>query len=851
MEMRKQLVFESLEHRLAMISEGSEILIDAFLDTSGVVGSISAQANWGDGTNAALNVTNPPTKGPITVRFDFSYDTSGFFNVPERRQILQAAADIVFSKFSDQLSAITPTAGRSWSLSFPNPTTGATESLPGGNLAANELVIYVGARDLPGNQVAEGGPGNSRWSAPRGDAAWEQIVIGRGQPNAVGTSATDFATWGGILTVDPTASWHFGPTTEGLDTTKYDFLTAVSHELVHVLGYGVSPSWFRLVAGGSFVGPNATAANGGNPVLLSGDQAHWREGTLNLGQEALMDPSLNGQGIRKLPTPLDLAGLVDIGWNLIGQSVQVSGRHTYGDDLNAPIQITVTGSQAGSRSFAAQTASVTNVAPTINQFPDQSASFGVPLILNDLGVFQDPGFGPTETFQYSIDWGDGSPVEQGTATVDRGGSLGVATLGSFDGSHTYRAAGNFRVRYRVTDDDGGSDEKSFAVQVAGQPKISLTSERLTFAETAGANAALVTVSIDGFDNRNDVTIQLANSDSSEISIPTSIVIGAGQTQVTFGIAAVDDARLDGTQPVQIVASLNGINSLPLELQVLDYETVLISLNVNSIREDAGAGAAVLRVTRSDIEESSPLTVQLSSSDLTAATIPSSVIIPPGVGFIDVSVTAVDDSNLDGLQTTQLSVNAPNYFSNTLPLAVQDYEPLQWVPNSIDLLESSQPETQAIQLTLPAPAGPTGLAVTLTASVENELSLPAQVNFAPGQQVLNISIAAINDSFAESSKPIGLIASAAGYASSTILIKLSDTDTSPWTNSKNSYDVDDSGVVEPIDVLIVINALQRSGSTTLPAERTPLGQPFVDVNGDGVLAPQDVLVVINQLRRQAS
>ncbi len=849
--MRMRLVFESLEQRLAMISEGSEVVIDTLLDTSGVVGAISAQSNWGDGSSTILNVANAPSKGPITVRFDFSYDTLGFFNVPERRQILQAAADIVFSKFSDQLLAISPSGARSWTLSFPNPTTGATETLPGGNLAANELLIYVGARDLPGNQVAEGGPGNSRWSAPRGDTAWEQIVIGRGQPNAVGNSATDFATWGGILTVDPTVAWHFGPTTEGLDSSKYDFLTAVSHELVHVLGYGVSPSWFRYVSGGAFFGPNAIAANGGASVVLSADQAHWREGTQSLGQETLMDPSLNGQGIRKLPTPLDLAGLVDIGWNLIGQSVQVSGRHTYGDDLSTPIQITVTGSQAGSRTFTVQTANVTNVAPTINQVSDQSARASIPLVLTDLGVFQDPGFGPAETFQYSIDWGDGSPVDQGAATVDRSGSPGIVTLGSFDGSHTYREAGNFRVRYRVTDDDGGWDEKSFNVVVSGQPKIVLTSDRLAFAETAGANAALVTVSIDGFDNRNDVTIQLANSDPSEISIPSSVVVGAGQTQVTFGVAAVDDVRLDGTQLAQIVASSNGINSQPLELQVLDHESVFITLNVKSVREDAGAGAAVLRVTRSDTEESNPLTVQLASSDATAATVPTSVTIPPGVGFIDVSVTAVDDSNLDGTQTANFTVNVPNYASNAVVLAVDDYEPLQWVPNAIELLESSQPEAKLVQLTLPAPAGPSGVVVTLTASVEDELSLPTQINFAPGQQVLNVSIAAINDSFAESGKTIGLIASAPGYATSTVRIKLFDTDTSPWTNSNNSFDVDDSGVVEPIDVLIVINALQRSGSTTLPAERTPLGQPFIDVNGDGILAPIDVLLVINQLRRQAN
>ncbi len=223
----------------------------------------------------------------------------------------------------------------------------------------------------------------------------------------------------------------------------------------------------------------------------------------------------------------------------------------------------------------------------------------------------------------------------------------------------------FRVRYRVTDDDGGWDEKSFNVVVSGQPKIVLTSDRLAFAETAGANAALVTVSIDGFDNRNDVTIQLANSDPSEISIPSSVVVGAGQTQVTFGVAAVDDVRLDGTQLAQIVASSNGINSQPLELQVLDHESVFITLNVKSVREDAGAGAAVLRVTRSDTEESNPLTVQLASSDATAATVPTSVTIPPGVGFIDVSVTAEDDSNLDGTQTANFTVNVPNYASTRL------------------------------------------------------------------------------------------------------------------------------------------------------------------------------------------
>jgi Dockerin type I domain len=844
----KNLLFESLESRLAMVAEGGEIFIDTTLDTSGVVGSISAHANWGDGTVTPLNVANSPNKGPIAVRFDYSYDTTGFFNAPERRQILQAAADIVFSKFSDQLAAITPSGTNTWSISFPNPTSGALVSVPGGNLGANELVIYPGARDLPGNQVAEGGPGNSAW---RGNSAWGQAVVGRGQPNATGNSQSDFATWGGIITVDPNVSWHFGSTTDGLDASKYDFLTAVSHEFFHILGFGVAPSWSRLVSGGSFLGVAATAANGGVNVPLSGEQSHWREGMLSVGQESLMDPSINGQGIRKLPTPLDLAGLSDIGWNIINQSVRVSGSHVYGDDLNAPIEVTVIGSQAGARAFNVQTANVTNVAPTLNSIPDQTARVNVPLVMTDLGVFQDQGFGPSETFRFEIDWGDGTPVELGTAMIDRNGSPGSVTLGSFDGTHTYLQAGTFQVRSRVIDDNAGSDEKSFRVQVAGAPKISLSGDRTAFVENAGANAAVITVSIENFDNRSDLTIQLTNNDPSEASIPASVVLGAGQTQVTFSVTAVDDARLDGTQFVQFAASLNGINSLPLELQVLDHESVSIALNISSIREDAGPGAAVLRVTRSDVDEPTPLTIQLASSNPSAATIPATVDIPAGVSFIDVSVTAVDDSIVDGAQNTQLSANATNYPSNSVPLTVQDYEPLQWAPKAVEIIESSETVSRSVQLSLPAPAGPSGVVVTLTASIESQVSLPALVNFAPGQQVLNVALSAINDTFAESTKALDLIASAPGYVSSTIRVTLQDTDTSPWTNSKNNFDVDGSGTVEPIDVLVVINFLQRTGSIALPTDPDPAGQSFVDVDGDGILTPIDVLQVINQLRRQST
>lgn len=845
----KKLLFEPLEARLAFIAEGGSVAIDTVVETTAVVGNVTAFADWGDGTRTNLNVSNGPTQGPLRARFDYTYDTTGFFNAPERRQILQAAADIVFSKFSDQLAAITPSGTNTWKARFFAPNTGALVEVNNLNVAANELVIYVGARDLPGSEVGAGGAGGI---ASSGTTAWINAVKSRGQSGVLANPRTDFGPWGGSVAVDPTVNWHFGPTTEGLDSNEYDFLSAVSHEMMHVFGFGqIESPWPRLASGGVFSGPNAIAANGGAAVPLDGDNFHWREGLVNAGQEALMDPSLNNTGLRKLPTPLDIAALADLGWTPIGQTVRVGGSNVYGDNGNFPIQVTVAGSQGGSRTTTVQNASVDNVAPTLNQTVDQTARVGVAVGIVDLGVFQDPGFGGKETFQFTIDWGDGSPIEQGIPTIDRAGSAGVTTIGSFDGSHTYQQAGAYRVRYRVTDDDGGTDEKSFTVQVLGAPKVRVSVDRSRTIEDIGPRAAFLTVTLEGFDSLQPQTVELFSSDNSEATVPISVIVPAGATQALAEIAAVDDRLLDGPQNVLFVGRLGGVSSEPAAFVVDDKESLEVSLDVSSIREDAGPGAAVLRVVRSDVDSPGPLSVLLTSSVPTAATVQTIVVIPAGSSFLDVSIVPVDDSVLDGTQSTLFSAQAIGYATGNVELKVLDHEPIQWVPNRLGINETAEVKDNRFELTLPGPAGPGGVTVSLNASAPEQLVFPSQVVFGPGQQTLTVTVNAINDSIVESPKPIALDASAAGYFPGSLAILLTDDDRSPWTNSQLNYDVDNSGTIEPLDVLQVINFLKRSGTGTLPATRDPLGPPFVDVDGDGSVSPLDVLQVINELRRRTN
>jgi hypothetical protein len=72
---------------------------------------------------------------------------------------------------------------------------------------------------------------------------------------------------------------------------------------------------------------------------------------------------------------------------------------------------------------------------------------------------------------------------------------------------------------------------------------------------------------------------------------------------------------------------------------------------------------------------------------------------------------------------------------------------------------------------------------------------------------------------------------------------------PWQNAANPLDVNDDGMVTPLDALAIINYIDLHGSAVLPA--TFSGTDYLDVNGDDDVSPLDALSVINYLNSHAS
>jgi Ca2+-binding RTX toxin-like protein len=108
---------------------------------------------------------------------------------------------------------------------------------------------------------------------------------------------------------------------------QIDFLTLAAHELGHVLGF-LGLSFEGFVENNQFIGANAVAANGGNPVDLA-DGVHTDGGDL-------LSPSISSN-LREPLTPVLLAMLKDIGVTLVeatNQADTLYGYNQHNDSLN-------------------------------------------------------------------------------------------------------------------------------------------------------------------------------------------------------------------------------------------------------------------------------------------------------------------------------------------------------------------------------------------------------------------------------------------------------------------------------------------------------------------------------------
>ena len=252
---------------------------------------------------------------PITLQFDYSLDTAGYFNDPARRQLLELAGQTYTSRITDTLSAITPSGGNTWDavVSDPSKDGNVEKRITNLTVPANTLIVYVAGRNSSTGELAVGGPGG--WNA-NGDTNWLNLVGSRGQAGALLPTQTDSGIWGGALSFNMNFNnVYFGTDGNAVPADKIDFVSVTVHELGHMFGIGTAGSFSSKIVNNKFTGRLAAAAYSGGTdgVPTQPDGAHWAPTVAEDGQQAVMIPTA-AFAKRINMTNVDLAALQDIGW---------------------------------------------------------------------------------------------------------------------------------------------------------------------------------------------------------------------------------------------------------------------------------------------------------------------------------------------------------------------------------------------------------------------------------------------------------------------------------------------------------------------------------------------------------
>lgn len=326
---------------------------------------------------------------------------------------------------------------------------------------------------------------------------------------------------------------------------------------------------------------------------------------------------------------------------------------------------------------------------------------------------------------------------------------------------------------------GGFIDGVTIINVHDYETLTVSVDNTVISEGDGNNAATGTIFRSDTALTAPLVVTLTSTDTTELTVPATITIPAGQSSLTFPIAAVDDADLDGDiTGIQIVATAFGYeDGTSVDLTVTDEEP---RLGLSTVSATVGENDGTMAITVSRLDAANLTVAQqvsLSSSDPSILSVPATFLIPINALSATFTATIHPDDVVDGIQqVTVTAVDAdltnPAVSGDTLDITIEDAEEVQiTVDGNNRVLENAGAITGTVTLTAIVPDQET--VVTLTNSDLTELSIPASVTVLPNETTATFVIQAVDDAVIDRDQLVTLAGSAPGYLDGSVVITVQD------------------------------------------------------------------------------
>jgi hypothetical protein len=273
----------------------------------------------------------------------------------------------------------------------------------------------------------------------------------------------------------------------------------------------------------------------------------------------------------------------------------------------------------------------------------------------------------------------------------------------------------------------------------------------------------------------DLLVSLASSDVSEVAVPASVTIPAGQASVPVTLILADDTELDGTQRAAITATAANRTAGTVIIAVNDNESTSVAVTLPASISEAGPTQPVGGTITLGAAPAADVTLTLASSDPVQLVVPPTVTVPAGQSSAKFAVIPINEGLVDGNQVVAVTATLPGSAPGAANITVIDDEARTL---TISLTFSSRSESSGTT-TAAGTVSLTGTAVapvsvTLTSSDLTELQhSSATIN--AGSSSASFNLTAVDDLLFDGTQTVTITASAATFTNGTRTINITDDD----------------------------------------------------------------------------
>ena len=151
----------------------------------------------------------------------------------------------------------------------------------------------------------------------------------------------------------------------------------------------------------------------------------------------------------------------------------------------------------------------------------------------------------------------------------------------------------------------------------------------------------------------DLTVHLSSSDPTEVTVPASVVVLAGQTEAAFDLKIIDDLFIDGPQSVAVTAHVENWTDAIGTTTVLDDESLSLTITVPMTVWEGESSTGSVSVNGLPLAD---VIVSLTTDSPDDLTPPGSVTIPSGQQSADFTMVIPTDDECDGTKTASVTAS---------------------------------------------------------------------------------------------------------------------------------------------------------------------------------------------------